>query len=109
MPKVQVFPTRENAKNITHPLDGVLRDTGSMWESDGFTGRMLADNVITLVRDAGHKFAHQTDHTKPPARATGSGVPKKEEPEQEKQTITSGDVGKVDDVLFDKPSSTLKK
>jgi hypothetical protein len=84
MAKIKVYPTHENAGAIRHPVDGPLNDDGSMWEEDGFTGRMLADNAVTTDPERGHKYeAPRPDHTRPPAHATGSGVPKVEEKKAE--------------------------
>ena len=47
MSKITVYPLSENALNIKHPSDGPLVDTGSAWNNDGFTARMITDGAIT--------------------------------------------------------------
>ena len=65
--KIMVYPVAAAALNIPHPLDGLMRPGGSMWESDGFTARMLVDGVISKT-PPGKTFAA------PAPRATGTAV-----------------------------------
>lgn len=76
MPKIQVFPTHENAHILSHPIDGKISDAGSWWEDDAFTARMITDNAVSTDKLRAHKFDDdkKADHTKPPAHATGAGV-----------------------------------
>jgi hypothetical protein len=50
--KVKVYPLSVNALKIRHPTDGPLKVTGSEWENDGFTARMLTDGEVTLEAPA---------------------------------------------------------
>lgn len=45
--KTKVYPTAQNSLVLVHPIDGPLKVTGSDWELDGFTCRMLADSAVT--------------------------------------------------------------
>lgn len=45
---MKVYPTSENALNISHPTGGPLKREGSEWPEDGFTARMLTDEAATL-------------------------------------------------------------
>lgn len=78
MAKIKVYPVHENCFVLVHPQDGRISDEGSMWEDDGFTGRLLRDNEVTTDTARAHKFADdkKVDYTVPPPHATGSGVVK---------------------------------
>lgn len=71
--KIKVFPVHENSHVLVHPVDGKISDEGSMWEDDGFTGRLLRDNEVTTDTARAHTFADdkKTDYSIPPAHATG--------------------------------------
>lgn len=47
MAKITVYPLAPNSLVIVHPSDGPLYPTGSSWDEDGFTCRMLVDGEIT--------------------------------------------------------------
>jgi len=71
MSKITVYPLSENALNIKHPSDGPLVDTGSAWNNDGFTARMITDGAITADKDKAFKSEKpKPDLSKPPAHAT---------------------------------------
>jgi len=72
MATVKVYPTHPDALNIGHPINGKLRVSGSDWEMDGFTSRMLTDGIITKDETKGWKSTTAgADLSKPPAHATG--------------------------------------
>lgn len=53
--KSKVYPTREASLVLRHPIDGPLSAAGSDWEVDGFTCRMLVDNMLTSDADQAWK------------------------------------------------------
>lgn len=70
MAKITVYPTKENALNIRHPIDGPLRATGSAWEQDGFTARMLSDGAVTQDEAKAWLPTKHIDPAARPAHAT---------------------------------------
>jgi hypothetical protein len=44
--RIKVLPGHENARGLLHPIDGELKDEGSLWTYDGFTCRLLTDGDI---------------------------------------------------------------
>lgn len=55
MTKIIVYPTKASALNVKHDTDGPLRATGSQWELDGYTSRLLVDGILT--RDPAKAYA----------------------------------------------------
>lgn len=46
-----VYPTKKNALNIKHPVAGQLKIGANLWPDDGFTARMLVQDIVTLDAD----------------------------------------------------------
>lgn len=65
MTKITVYPVKAGALNIKHPIDGPLQATGSDWEIDGFTARMLTDQAITKDKAKAMKAPPQAAPTAP--------------------------------------------
>jgi hypothetical protein len=70
MAKITVYPTKENALNIQHPIDGPLKAAGSIWEQDGFTSRMLTDGAVTRDEAKAWQPTKPVDPAARPAHAT---------------------------------------
>lgn len=47
MSHMKIYPAKESALNISHPIDGPCRPDGAHWTYDGFTCRCLTDGAIT--------------------------------------------------------------
>lgn len=45
--KITVYPVKQSSLVLVHPADGPLKPEGSDWDNDGFTARMLSDNLVT--------------------------------------------------------------
>jgi hypothetical protein len=71
MAKIKVYPTSKTSMVLDHPIDGKLKCSGSEWEQDGFTARMITDGACTV--DKGRGWVDDTpapDPSKLPAHAT---------------------------------------
>lgn len=44
--RIAVLASAPAYVGLKHPIDGPLKETGSLWTYDGFTCRMLVDGVI---------------------------------------------------------------
>ena len=54
MAKITVYPVKQSSLVLLHPGDGRLVSSGSQWENDGFTARMISDNLVTT--DQSHAY-----------------------------------------------------
>ena len=52
---ITVYPTKASALKITHPSGNLKVGVGgSEWPLDGFTSRMLSDNILTRDQALGY-------------------------------------------------------
>lgn len=77
MAKITVYPTKQSALLMTHPIDGKVRLAGSAWEQDGYTYRLITDGILTIDPDR----AWRAPEPKAPAAPAAAPVAAEAEPE----------------------------